>query len=272
MATRRQSRLWDLRGYLTVFATGILFICADLIERTLVVALIKLIPSSRDRIMHRWQRRISLLIIGIIKRIGGVPVEINAEIPWGSGVLVAMNHQSIIDIPIAFLCVVGGYSRIITRERYRTGLPLISHMIRLYDHPTVQPGERISTEIRRLRRLAMTSVHPIAIFPEGTRSRDGEMGQFNTAGLRTLLSARTWKVHAVVVDGLWRATRAGDFARNLKSMRVKSEEVGAYDFNHKTDDAAQFAAKLEKDIRAGLDDMRRASTERGADSVTKASN
>ncbi|UCH84202.1 MAG: 1-acyl-sn-glycerol-3-phosphate acyltransferase [Candidatus Latescibacterota bacterium] len=272
MGTRQQSRLWDLRGYLTAFATLILFVCADLLERTIVVALIKLKPSARNGILHSWQRRISLLTIGIIRRIGGVPVEINPEIPWGDGVLVVMNHQSIIDIPLAFLTVVGGYSRIITRERYRSGLPLISHMIRLYDHPTVQPGERISTEIRKLRKLAVTSVHPIVIFPEGARSRDGEIGQFNTAGLRTLLTARTWKVHAVVVDGLWRATSPSDFARNVKSMRVRVEEVGAFDFNHKTDDAAQFAAKLEQDIRAGLNDMRRASTTHGADSAANASN
>ncbi|MEJ2722451.1 MAG: 1-acyl-sn-glycerol-3-phosphate acyltransferase, partial [bacterium] len=160
------------------------------------------------------------------------------------------------DIPIAFWSVVGGYSRMITRERYRRGLPLISHMVRLYDHPTVRPGERMATEIHRLRELAKTSDRPIVIFPEGRRSHDGEIGRFRTAGLKTLLSARTWKVYAIVVDGLWRTTSVGDFVENVKSMRVKSEDLGPFDFNHETDDADQFVADLERRMRSKLEAMR----------------
>ena len=43
------------------------------------------------------------------------------------------------------------------------------------------------------------------IFPEGHRTRDGEIGPFMRAGLRAILLRAQRPVYLIVVDGLWRA-------------------------------------------------------------------
>ena len=51
-----------------------------------------------------------------------------------------MNHQSLFDIPLVVQSVVRGYPRIVTRQRYSRSIPLISHMVKLYQYPVVAPS------------------------------------------------------------------------------------------------------------------------------------
>ena len=59
--------------------------------------------------------------------------------------------------------------------------------------------------------MARTSAAPLVLFPEGTRSTDGEIGRFRTAGLERILGARDWVVYVLVSDGYWRHGKLVDF-------------------------------------------------------------
>ncbi len=164
-----------------------------------------------------------------------------AVVPWPSqvapgrpGVLLVMNHQSLFDIPLMVQAVEGqGYPRIVTRERYSRWIPLISHMIRLYDFPVVNPGadpDTISRSLVAIADTARTSEVPLAVFPEGTRTRDGEIGRFKRGALSHILAVRPWTVYVYVVDGFWKAAKYKDFLHHVSEVRGRVELAGTLEW------------------------------------------
>ncbi|UCH83486.1 MAG: 1-acyl-sn-glycerol-3-phosphate acyltransferase [Candidatus Latescibacterota bacterium] len=250
----------NLRGCLTMLVLGVLFLAADIAERTVIIAIIKLRPSSRSAVLNGWLIGLCSLAFWVIRLIGGARFDFCEPIRCEPGILVVMNHQSLLDIPIALRCMTGGYPKIIARDRYRTSIPLISHMIRLYDHPTVKPGQRNSKEMQKLQGFAKTTVHPVVIYPEGSRSRDGDIKPFRTAGLKAILAARAWNVYVIVIDGLWKSTSLGGFVRNVSSMRVTVKREGPLEFDSDRDDPNVFVDDLEHRMRRMLDRIRGRST------------
>ena len=235
---------------------AVVFVCADLVQRTLIIAIIKVRPLARDRILSRWKVLLTNVAFWVMSRIGGVRFDISARIPFGPGVLVIMNHQSLLDIPIALKVVVGGYPLIVARDRYRKNIPLVSHAIRLYGHPTVRPGEGGTEQVEMLRDLAETTSRPLVIYPEGSRSRDGEIHPFRTAGLKAILATRSWKVYIIVVDGLWRSVSLGGFIKNASALETRVESEGPFDFDPATGDTDRFAEDIEHRMRDKLHAMR----------------
>ena len=242
--------------------SGLVFLTLDLIERTLIVVTIRAWPRSRERVLSGWVKCVYSAILWVPRHVGGARMEIRVGIPAEPGVLVLMNHQSLLDIPLVFACVAGGYPTVVARERYRTGHPLVSHMIRLYGHPTVRPGEHAAVQLEALRRTAATANRPVVIYPEGSRTRNGEVRPFKTAGLKAILSARRWSVHVVVADGLWTMARLGDFARHVSSARIRVESAGPFAFDPEKDDADGFAASMEQRMVQKLAEMRAAPMEK----------
>jgi len=189
--------------------------------------------------------------------VGGARVRISATIPFAPGTLVLMNHQSLLDIPVAIESVERGYPMIVARERYARGYPVISHMIRLYGHPTVRPGEHAGSQLVALRRAAEAAVRPVVIFPEGTRSRDGGIRPFKRGGLKAILPARRWSVHVLVGDGMFGAADVAGFVRNVGRVTVRAESVGPYPFDPHRDDADAFISSMVRVMTEKLAEMRR---------------
>lgn len=183
-------------------------------------------------------------------------MQIGVTIPCEPGTLIVMNHQSLLDIPLAFACVDGGYPLVVTRERYRRRHPVVSHMIRLYGHPTVRPGEHAAIQLEALRRTAAAADRPVVIYPEGSRTRDGEVRPFKTAGLKAILQSRRWSVHVVVADGVWRTAKLGGFARYVSSARIRVEEAVPFAFDPVKDDANTYCAAIEARMVQKLAEMR----------------
>jgi 1-acyl-sn-glycerol-3-phosphate acyltransferase len=245
-----------LRGVLTLVVSGFVFVGLDLIQRTLIVAIIKVWPRSRERVLSGWVKRVYSTILWVPTHVGGAKMEILAAIPAEAGVLVLMNHQSLLDIPIAFACMTGGYPKVVTRERYRKGYPVVSHMVRLYGHPTVRPGEHAAIQLEALRRMAAAADRPVVIYPEGSRARDGKIRPFKTAGLKAMLSARPWSVYVLVADGLWKTAGLKGFVKHMTSTRVRVESVGPFGFDATKDDADRFIASMELRMTEKLAEMR----------------
>src|SRR5690606_29027752 len=93
------------------------------------------------------------------------------------------------------------HPRIVTRARYARGKPLISHMVRLYQYPVVDPRATVRGHLTRIAQAARDSPVPIVLYPEGTRTRDGSLGEWREAGLRAILAERRWTVYMMVADG-----------------------------------------------------------------------
>ncbi len=251
-----------LRGYLAITVVGMGILLCDPIQRFLIVPLCWLFPSRRDRLLAAWAHWLSWMSTAPLSWIGGASIPEPAKVPSGPGVLILMNHQSLIDIPLMVKCVENGYPRIVTRQRYARWIPLISNMIKLYQFPVVDPSAT-AVEVRRmlrsLREEARTSDVPVMIFPEGTRTKDGEIGPFQMTGLRLILRSRPWRVHVFVVDGYSGYPRLFDFFGGMAGLKGRIDLLGVFDWSDPKADSRAFTGELRQLMVDHLAEMRGAS-------------
>lgn len=234
-----------IRGTVTLFLEALVLLVCDVVQRLIIAPLVRLLPSRRDRILAVWQQGIATVVLGLVRIVGGARIGDIPQLPSGSGVLILMNHQSLLDIPLVVRSVRPGYPRIITRARYASGKPLISHMLKLYQYPLVNPRATVRADLERLARDAAESSVPMVIYPEGTRTRDGSLGRFRRTGLKALLGERSWEVWLVTVDGYWQCAKLDDFRESVSGIRGRMTADGPWT----SPDAGADPTELEAFIR-----------------------
>jgi 1-acyl-sn-glycerol-3-phosphate acyltransferase len=235
-----------------------LLLVSDRLQRTFVAGAARLFPRSRHRILTAWIQamRFVSLDLGTVM-LGGARLGPRLRIPSRPGVLVIMNHQSLLDIPLVVRSVEDGYPRIVTRRRYLHGIPLISHMVRLYQYPVVDPEATVKGHIRSLKQASLNGDTPIAIFPEGTRTRTGEMTAWKRSGLRLLLSQRRWEVHLVVADGLWLSRSVPEFVRDVSLMDIRARQLGPFESPLPDGDLDAFIGEMRGHMEVSLREMQK---------------
>lgn len=248
-----------IRGTLVIGIMGIFLLSAEVVQRTLISLLVWALPSRRERILAWWIQRIADVVLLTVGIVGGAKFGSKVKIPGKPGVLIVMNHQSIMDVPVVVTCIRPLHPRIVSRARYARGKPLVSHMIRLYQYPTVDPRATVKVDLERLGEDAGNSPVPIMIFPEGTRTKDGNIGKLRRNGLRSILAARDWDVHVVTVDGYWQCAKLKDFISSVATIRGSTDVSGPYHFKgaEASEDAIEeFIDMLESRMKQGLVTLR----------------
>ena len=72
----------------------------------MVVGLLRIRPHSRDEILHRWIGFCAWTTLNLVaRRIGGARLGPLPALDGQPAMLILMNHQSVLDILIAFLSV-----------------------------------------------------------------------------------------------------------------------------------------------------------------------
>jgi 1-acyl-sn-glycerol-3-phosphate acyltransferase len=237
-----------LRAAAALLLVAIQLCLGDLVQRVIVASLVRLFPSSRDRILSAWLQFHADASIFAVRRLAGGRWHSPRPIPVQPGVLILMNHQSLLDD--------GGYLRIVTRRRYARGIPLISHMLKLFRFPIVDPGTARGPQLAELREGARDDRSPLLIYPEGHRTRDGEIGPFKRGGLEAILGIRSWRVYLVVIDGFWRAARLGDFLRQGPNIRGHVEWIGPFESPAPGEEVGPWIDSIRERMRLKLKEMR----------------
>ncbi len=235
---------------------AIFLVLADLPQRTVVAAAARIFPSARHKILGRWIQLMRTMVLDVAMGwLGGAKFQSCLRLPSRPSVLVLMNHQSLLDIPLVVGAFPESYPRIVTRRRYTRWIPLISHMIRLYQYPTVDPGATVRGDLDRLREVVSSGELPLVMFPEGSRSRDGTLGRFKRAGLRAILRARKWEVHLVVVDGLWQTRRFLDL-KGVSEIRAALRCTGPFESPGPDADPDVFIEEMHDRMSRMLSELR----------------
>ncbi len=236
-----------IRGYAALSLAAVLFSASDLLQRVVVYPLTWMLPNQRAAILGRWQRCLCRTLFLILKVVGGADIPRPGHVPGGPGILILMNHQSLLDIPMVIASVDGACLRIVTRARYARWIPIISHTIRTLEYPVVNPGAKAGTTRRYLEQLsqvARTTDAPLVLYPEGTRTRNGKIGRFQSSALERILAARDWKVYVLVTDGYWRHAKLAHFVGGMQDIDGHLSVLGPIEWNDPEADPEHFILRM----------------------------
>ncbi|MFQ5537331.1 MAG: lysophospholipid acyltransferase family protein [Gemmatimonadota bacterium] len=248
-----------IRGHVALVIIFLGLLVADVVQRLIIVPMLWLRPHRRIAIMTRWQRLLAWWVLASASRIGGAHIPPLPCIPGAPGTLILMNHQSVLDIPLMVASVRDAYPRIVTRKRYLRWIPLISHMVRLYQYPVVNlraNARESRAMLKNIREAARTSPVPLGIFPEGTRTRDGEIGPFKTTGLRIILRQRPWQVYLLVADGFWQRAKLKHFLAGMADIRGSIRLEGPFPWDPGEGDPEEFIAEMRERMIRSLHRLR----------------
>jgi 1-acyl-sn-glycerol-3-phosphate acyltransferase len=138
--------------------------------------------------------------------------------------LLVANHQSLLDIPLSIALFPGHRLRFVAKRELGDGIPFVSLLLKSQGHALVRRRGEAAETMRAIRRFARRcereSTCPV-IFPEGTRSRDGSVGVFHTAGVRKILGETALPVVIAAYDGLWRVASMRGVILGLRAARFR---------------------------------------------------
>jgi len=216
----------------------------------------RLRPSWRYALVSWFMKGMSRgIFFGL--RVGGAQIDRCGRIDTREPVLVVGNHQSLVDIVQVNLLAEPRVPAFTTRKRYARFIPLVSGCVKLLGGPIVDPKRDPKGAVRAIAGAVAQLPHGLLIFPEGHRSRDGELLPWRNSGLLAALRARRMPVYLVVGDGLWRTRRLVDFLVHLPRVRGRAEVIGPFSPPEDVDELPAFLGSLRERMAAHLAEMRR---------------
>jgi len=136
-----------------------------------------------------------------------IVVERSPHVKPGTPYVLVANHQSMLDIPIFGGLLFTNYPKYVSKRELSRWIPSISYNLRRGGNALIDRADRAQAvdAIRELGQTAQARGVSVVIYPEGTRSRAGELRPFKPAGAITLLAAApALDVVPVAIDESWR--------------------------------------------------------------------
>jgi len=197
-----------LRDYLV---TPVFLVCLG----TILVVFHVLEVMAR-RVSVRWQEHmydyLCLFLLLDLKYVARArfDVQLPDTIPTHAPLIFVSNHQSMFDIPLEGWYLRAHRPRFVAKRELRHGVPAVSYALRTLGHALIDRNDarQSITAIKGFARDLLVTGRSAAIFPEGTRSRDGIMQPLKGAGiLATLKELPQATIVPMTVDGSWRIER-----------------------------------------------------------------
>ena len=178
-----------------------------------ILALIAL-PFGRrafEKVMAALQRTLISTF-----RISGVKVTVEGRDRFSraGGYIFVSNHQSMYDVPIFGGLLPRNYPKYVAKKELAKGIPSVSLNLRRGGNALIDRDDREQSleAIREMARECERRDVSIVIFPEGTRARIGELGDFRVGGLTTIMEAAPeLPIIPTAIDGSWRVFRRNMF-------------------------------------------------------------
>ncbi len=155
----------------------------------------------------------SMLIIGVTVRL------INEhKIPENTSIIFVSNHQSISDIPPIGWYFRKHYPKFVSKIELGKGIPSVSYNLKngggaLIDRDN--PKQSISELVKFSKRIHKNKWGGV-IFPEGTRSRNGEPKEFAISGLKVITKYnKDGYIVPLTINNSWKIFKYGKFPLGL---------------------------------------------------------
>lgn len=184
----------------TVIAFGLTLVFYDVVGRVALLFGLKQFEWT----MAALQRT----LLGVF-RISGVRFDVEGleRFSDSGGYLFVSNHQSIYDVPIFGGILIKNFPKYVAKRSLAKGIPSISLNLRRGGNTLIDRGDRAQAmeAITQMAEDCQRRDVSAVIFPEGTRSRDGSLGEYRVGGVSALMEgAPDLEVIPTVIDGSWR--------------------------------------------------------------------
>ena len=145
-------------------------------------------------------------------RLSGMRLEVERApgVAPRTGYVIISNHQSMFDVPIFGALLFTNFPKYVSKRELGRWIPSISYNLRRGGNVLIDRGDREQAQeaIRDLGRQVQARGVSAVIYPEGTRSRTGELRRFRKGGSVALLeTAPALPVVPATIDGSWRLLR-----------------------------------------------------------------
>lgn len=174
-------------------------------------------------------------------------VERDPAIEPHQGYVIISNHQSMIDIVLIGGLLFTNFPKYVAKKELGRWIPSISLNLRWGGNAVIDRADRRQAlrAIGDMAKAAQDRNVSVVIFPEGTRSRDGSLGEFKEAGARHLLKAAArLPVVTAAVDGAWRLSRLVPVPFRTK-VRIR---FGSPMMRADGEDLAELVARAHREI------------------------
>jgi 1-acyl-sn-glycerol-3-phosphate acyltransferase len=153
-------------------------------------------------------------------RILGCSIQISGleNLPEERSIIIVSNHQSMMDIPPIIWLLRKHHVKFIAKKELSNWVPSISFNLKkggslLIDR---KKGTETVRQIADYAKTLKSKGYSICIFPEGTRSRDGQLKEFKSGGLKALAdNAGDIPIVPFAVTGNYRIFHKGMFPLQL---------------------------------------------------------
>lgn len=234
-----------------VWLIGIIFMVI-LFPVTFIVWLVSL-PFDRNRTIIHWILVYQGLIMAKLAPVWKIKLEGRDKVDPHTTYVIISNHQSILDILL------------LNSLRYRfkwisklenEKVPLLGWYIRMAGYITVDRGNDESKALMLQKSLeCLKRGISLMIFPEGTRSPDGEIGFFKRGAFQLALEAGT-PILPVIIDGTGGVLPKHGFILN-SSNRIRIRVYDPVDpSSFGTDNPDHLAKKLSNFMTEALRELR----------------
>ena len=186
---------------------------------------------SMDRNVSEMARR----LVAIVKTYGRLRFEMDPALRHEppKRTVVCANHQSVSDIAVILAALPNHHVRFVAKKELSRGFPAVSEVLRNQGHALIdRKGDMrsVAVQLKQLGRSIDRGITP-ALFPEGTRSRDGSVGPFHAAGVRNILSSKPVPITAIAVDGGQRFVSLGELRGITSKDHYRVKLVGVFHHN-----------------------------------------
>jgi 1-acyl-sn-glycerol-3-phosphate acyltransferase len=136
------------------------------------------------------------------------------NMPDTGPLIIVANHQSMHDIPPIIWYLRAYHPKFVSKKELGKGFPSVSFNLRHGGSVLIDRNDRKQalSAIRQLGEYIEETGRSAVIFPEGTRSRDGNPKPFRTIGLKALIKkAPSAQILPISINNSWKMLRFGKF-------------------------------------------------------------
>ena len=168
-------------------------------------------------------------------------------------VIVVSNHQSMFDIPFLSLALANLRLRFVAKDQLAHFIPGVSIALRNGEHAIIdrENSQQAMPELERAALLSKERGFSLTVFPEGTRSRDGQLKRFKSGGIAKIVETYGEAVLLpVAIRGSWKIPLYSFFPVSCGN-KVEVHILEAIRVSAK-DDAGEYVKKAKEQIQAAL--------------------